>query len=60
MKECYRARISHREYGPDDYRNFCYGLYDPMYDDYWKECQECGAFCLNAKPIDMGEREDGR
>lgn len=55
MEECYRAKVSTHEYGPNDDRNFCYGLYSKMFDDYLDECWKCGSFCLNAKPI---EKED--
>lgn len=55
-KECRRARVSRFECGPNDDRVFCCGLVDPMYDDYAKECWECGAFCLNAMPNEEAGR----
>lgn len=48
--------MSRFECGLNDDRVFCCGLVDPMYDDYAKECWECGAFCLNAMPNEEAGR----
>ena len=49
-EDCYRAKISRHEYGPDDDRCFCYGFISKMTDNYLPKCYECGAFVLNATP----------
>lgn len=49
--DCKRATISNHEYGPNDNRCFCYGLYIP--DSYWEiqhKCLECKAYVYNAEP----------
>lgn len=48
--DCYRARIVRNQYGLKDHRCFCYGLYDPMYEETLPKCLSCKAFCDNAKP----------
>ena len=55
--DCKRANRTTHEYGMEDYRVYCYGLYEDMSD--WmiqKKCRECGAFVDNAKPY--GKRGD--
>lgn len=49
--DCKKAHISKNEYGHDDKRCFCYGLYAPnnIYEIHSK-CLECGAYCRNAEP----------
>ena len=56
--DCKRANRTTHEYGPEDDRVYCYGLYEDMSD--WmilKKCRECGAFVDNAKPY--GKEESG-
>ena len=48
--DCYAANITRNEYGPEDHRVFCFGLYDPMYDEPIKKCKLCAAFIDNAEP----------
>lgn len=50
--DCYKAKISHHEYGMNDNRCFCYGLCAPhsVYEVHPK-CFECGAYVDNAKPL---------
>ena len=48
-KDCYKARISTHEYGPNDNRKFCYDLMDLRTDDLCKECQSCNANVMNAQ-----------
>ena len=50
--DCKRAKISKHEYGLKDTRCYCYGLFAPhsIYEVNPK-CLECGAYCLNAKPL---------
>ena len=56
-KDCYKAKISTHEYGPNDNRKFCYGLTDLRTDDLCKECQSCNANVMNAqKPLFDTER----
>lgn len=50
--DCKRAMRTSHEYGEQDNRVFCYGLYEEMSD--WKiqqKCIECGAYVCNAQPI---------
>lgn len=49
--DCYGARTTKHEFGPDDERVFCYGLLD-CDEIYAGECCECGAFVWNALPPD--------
>lgn len=50
--DCYNARISRYEYGPDDPRVFCYGLIDMMNDELIDKCRKCAAHVDNIKPIE--------
>ena len=50
-EDCKKARISTHEYGPNDNRKFCLGLYDMMTDETLSKCKECKAFALNAENI---------
>lgn len=50
--DCYHANISKYEYGMNDKRCFCYGLYAPnSTSEIHPKCIECGAYCMNAKPM---------
>lgn len=49
--DCKKAKISRHEYGMDDNRCFCYGLIDMSTEALLPKCIECGAYCLNAKPL---------
>jgi hypothetical protein len=53
LPDCYRARITKHEFGPDDERCFCHGLFRDGYNI--EECYACGAFVNNAKPLDEGK-----
>lgn len=48
MPDCVRARISKHEFGPDDERCFCLGLFREGYNI--DECYACAAFVNNATP----------
>ena len=49
--DCLSANISKHEYGPNDNRCFCYGLYVPFNDwEIQQKCLECKAYVFNAKP----------
>ena len=52
-KNCYTTT---NEYGEDDKRVFCYGLYDVENEGIviFKKCRECGAYVENAKPLKEG------
>lgn len=51
-KECYRANRTTNEYGKDDNRVFCYGLYTEFSDsDINPECLKCKAYVGNAEPL---------
>lgn len=52
-KDCRFARRSDHEYGLQDNRVFCYGLYTDMSDgEIQEKCKVCGAFVDNAKPLE--------
>lgn len=42
--------ISRYEYGEEDNRCFCFGLINPMYEDYEQKCRDCKAWSRNAEP----------
>ena len=48
--DCYHAHTTRNEYGPNDNRVFCYGLYGPMNDEPLEKCRVCAAFVQNQKP----------
>lgn len=55
-KECYRANITSHEYGIDDDRMFCYGLYkEQSVTEVCDKCRKCKAFVENATPLKGGE-----
>lgn len=47
---CKRARTSRHEFGPQDNRVFCYGLYDCMAEEMIQSCKDCKALIDNAEP----------
>lgn len=47
---CKRARTSRHEFGPQDKRVFCYGLYDCMTEEMIQSCKDCKALIDNAEP----------
>jgi hypothetical protein len=49
---CHKAKISNFEYGPDDNRQFCYGLVDRVNDELFEECKKCKA---NVKFVEESE-----
>lgn len=54
--DCYKAERSTHEYGSNDNRVYCYGLFAPNgSEEIHPKCEECGAYCRNAKPLQMGE-----
>lgn len=58
-KECYRANRTTNEYGKDDNRVFCYGLYAEFSDDVIDEkCLKCKAYVGNAEPLNKEEPRD--
>ena len=40
---CYDATISHHECGPQDNRQYCYGIIDKRNDELIPECAKCKA-----------------
>ena len=49
--DCRKANITTHEYGMDDNRVFCFGLYEETSEsEIRKKCAECSAFVLNAEP----------
>lgn len=55
LPTCRRAKISKHEYGQEDNRCFCYGIFDDWGFDICEECTECGAYVDNAKPIEAAD-----
>lgn len=51
--DCKKARISTHEYGPEDDRKFCYGLYDCSTVEVLEKCRNCGAYAYNAIPPEI-------
>lgn len=49
------ARSDSGQYGPDDKRCFCTGIWSPMYDWFLPKCEDCKAFNGNAFPLNEGE-----
>lgn len=49
-RDCYKAYTTTNEFGPEDHRIYCYGLYDPMNDEPIEKCRQCNAFVRNVKP----------
>ena len=47
--DCYSAKTSRHEYGNDDNRVFCYGLYNEA-DCLMYKCMICPAHVYNAEP----------
>lgn len=45
------------QFGPDDRRCFCSGIWDRMRDEYLRKCITCPAWNSNATPINEGEEE---
>ena len=53
-KECYRANRTTNEYGKDDNRVFCFGLYRDFSDcDIDEKCLNCKAYVENADPLEI-------
>lgn len=49
--DCKKARVTSYEYGPEDKRKFCLGLYDGMSLETLDKCINCGAYECNANPL---------
>lgn len=49
--DCKRANTTTNEYGLDDNRVFCHGLYNCMTDELIEKCLRCKAFLCNAEPL---------
>lgn len=50
--ECKRANRTTHEYGLEDNRVFCFGLYTELSDcDIRVECLNCAAYVYNATPL---------
>ena len=57
-KDCKRAYISKHEYGPNDNRCFCCGLYAEWSDcEINEKCIDCKSFVENAEPPKEGDAE---
>lgn len=53
---CKKANTTTHEFGPNDNRVFCYGLYTSYQSGYIREeCLNCGAYVYNATPLKEGE-----
>ena len=50
-RECKKARTTTNEYGANDNRIFCYGLYNEQsVTEIRDKCRKCKAFVANEKP----------
>lgn len=58
--DCKRAHRTLYEYGNEDDRVYCYGLYEDMseWSSIRKKCRECGAYVDNATPLRGGEQNE--
>ena len=57
-KDCKRAYISKHEYGPNDNRCFCNGLYAEWSDwEINEKCIDCKAYVGNAEPPKESDAE---
>ena len=55
-EDCKTAHLTTSEFGEDDYRVFCYGLYkEQSVTEICDKCRECKAFVENATPLKGGE-----
>lgn len=50
-EDCKRANTTTHEYGLEDDRVFCHGLYNCRTDEIIEKCLHCKAFVYNAKPL---------
>ena len=48
--DCKKAPKTHNEYGENDKRVFCFGLFDLEHEEIISKCRECCAYAENAKP----------
>ena len=48
---CKKAHTTTNEYGPEDKRVFCYGLWEAMTDEPFEMCLACKAFVRNEEPL---------
>lgn len=55
--DCYKANTTTNEFGKNDNRVFCYGLYKDKMDEIRDECIECMANVLHAEPPKKGGAE---
>lgn len=49
---CKKAHTTTNEYGLEDKRVFCYGLWEPMTEEPFDDCKLCGAFVRNETPLE--------
>lgn len=54
---CKMAHTTTGEYGVDDKRVFCYGLYDLKNDELLEMCASCKAFVRNEEPPTGGKTQ---
>lgn len=50
-RDCYKANTTTGEYGKEDNRVFCYGLYQDRMEEIREECLNCNAYVNNAQPL---------
>ena len=50
--DCKKANTTTQEYGLQDNRVFCFGLFDPKTDERLDKCVNCKAFVYNAEPLE--------
>lgn len=56
--DCKQANTTTNEYGLDDNRVFCHGLYNCRTDEIIEKCLHCKAFVYNAKPLVKEKHND--
>lgn len=49
-EDCKKAEISSYEYGMDDNRKFCYGVFNGFPCEIAEKCRKCKAYAYNAEP----------
>lgn len=52
------ARSDSGQFGAQDRRCFCTGIWDPMHEDFLPKCRECKAWSSNAEPPGKVEEQD--
>ena len=57
-RDCYTANTTTNEFGADDNRVFCFGLYADKTEEVCEECMNCKANVIYAEPTEQGGGSD--